>query len=125
MWLCENLCRRTNVVQLFEPGLVWVSVRVLQVEFRVKLDVFMLALGYFLDLFDKVFEIFLNVDLLASKQLLFDDLDDEVMAAGVRVSALGPEDLVVLRRDGAVVFGVDEFDVLSIDVVFEAELGNE
>ena len=47
------------------------------------------------------------------------------MAAGVRVSALGPEDLVVLRRDGAVVFGVDEFDVLSIDVVFEAELGND
>ena len=84
----------------------------------------MFALRNSFDLHHKVFEVFLYADSLARQQLLVSDLDDEVVAAVVRVPTLGLEDLVVLRRDGAEVLGVDEVDTLTVDGILEAELRN-
>lgn len=85
----------------------------------------MFALGNSFDLYYDVLEVFLNADSLARQQLLVDDLDDEVVAAVIHFPTLGPEDLVVLRRDGAIVLGVDEADALTVDGVLEAELGDD
>jgi hypothetical protein len=84
----------------------------------------MLALGNSFYLYHEVLEVFLYADSFASQQLLVDDLDDEVVAAVVRVPTLGLEDLVVLRRDSAEVLGVDEADTLTVDGILEAELRN-
>ena len=85
----------------------------------------MFALRNSFDLHHKVFEVFLYADSLARQQLLVSDLDDEVVAAVVQVPTLGLEDLVVIRRDGAKVLGVDEVDTLTVDCILEAKLGDD